>query len=92
MKKNYNFYVVAELRDDLNEEETQKANNIITDAMERMNVTTETDSTFRGSDPIVDYSDFGGVSTFYCMLEEVKQYFKKLAFYDVEEGVKDIAV
>lgn len=92
MMSDYNFYVVAELRDDLSEKERQKANQIITDSMKRMDVEKENPITFRKSAPIIDFDDFGGISTFYCMLEDAKHYFKRLAFYDVEEGVKDIAV
>jgi len=88
----YNFYVIAELRDDLSEDERQRANQIISDSMERMDVEKENTITYRKSAPIIEFDDFGGISTFYCMLEDSKHYFKRLVFCDVEEGVKDIAV
>lgn len=90
--ENYNYKVVAELREDLSEEERERALTEIEERQRKFKIVKIDGNTFCKAGAITGESDFGSVSFFFFSLEEIKAFFSKLEFYDIGEGEKRIAV
>lgn len=89
---NYNFKVVAKLRDDLNQIDRKKALDYINEWQGKFQIMKIDDETYCKSGKINGHDDFGAVSFFFCVLEDKKEYFSKLEYYDLWEGENCIAV
>lgn len=90
--ENYNYKVIAELRDDLSEVEKKFISEKVDELMKKMGVENIGDNTFCKKSPIVGHNDFGPVCFFSIELEKYKEYFAKLEYFDIWEGERDIAV
>lgn len=96
MMSDYNFYVVAELRDDLSTEDKEKAWATIKENKERYGIINLDDISYRQAPPVVDIQDLSSIGFFYCELElslcGKEGLLKRLELYDVKEGLKKSAV
>lgn len=88
----YNYKVIAELRNDLSENEKKFINEKIEELTKKMGIIDIGDNTFCKKPPIMEYNDFGPVCFFSIELEKYKEYFSKLEYYNMWKGEKDIAV
>ena len=89
---NYNFKVVAELRNDLTEVQRESIIKEINELQDKFKIIKSDDCTYCKSGKIKEHDDFGAVSFFFFALEDIKEYFKRLEYYDLWEGDKRIAV
>ena len=88
----YNFKVVAKLRDDLTDEEHKMAFERLTKWQRKYKMINIDEITYRKAGPIQNYDDFGAVAFFYCVLKDFKECFEKLEYYDFGEGIKRVAI
>lgn len=88
----YNYKVIAELRDDLSEEEKQFIDEKMSALMDKMGIIEIEDHTFCKKPPIEEFDDFGPVGFFYVEIRYLKKYFSKLEYYNLWRGETDIAV
>lgn len=88
----YNYKVVAKLKDDLTEEEKKAVTDRIEDLQKRLKIIKIDEVTYRKRGPIQEYDDFGAVTIFYCALEDMKEYFTMLEYYNLWEDRKRVAV
>ena len=90
--ENYNFKVVAELRDDLTENEKGVALDKIGILQQKLKIVKVNETTYCKVQPIKDYDDFGAVAFFFSALKDMKVCFSKLKYYDLWAGNKRAAV
>lgn len=90
--ENYNYKVVAKLRNDLSEEDKKIVMNKIEDLQRRLKIIKIDEETYRKKEPIQGYDDFGAVTIFYCALEDMKEYFESLVYYNLWEDRVRVAV
>lgn len=88
----YNFKVIAKLRDDLTEEQRRFALSYIEKFQKKLKIQKLDEQTYCKELPIKGLSDFGGVTLFYSTLEDIKEYFSRLEYYDIPEGDSHVAV
>lgn len=88
----YNFKVVAELREDLTVNEKGVAMDKIDELQRKLKIVKVDDTTYCKVQPIEDYDDFGAVAFFFSALKDMKELFVKLEYYDLWEGNKRVAV
>ncbi len=89
----YNFKVIAELRDDLSEEERAFAEDKIKSYQNQFKIVNTDGSTYLKRQPITgNNDDYGAVIFFYFALEDMKNYFERLAWYDIRGGRERVAV
>lgn len=88
----YNYKVVAKIKDDLSEKDRAFIVGKIKELMEKTGVENIGDDTFCKKPPVSEHNDFGPVCFFSIELEKYKTYFSKLEYYDMAEGERDIAV
>lgn len=88
----YNYKVVAEIKNGLSEEEKAFIIDKINELMEKTGVENIGNNTYCKRLPVSEYNDFGPVCFFSIELEKYKAYFSKLEYYDLVEGERDIAV
>jgi len=88
----YNFKVVAELRSDLTENQRLEVSSKIGELQRRLKIVNIDNETYCKAPPIKDYDDFGAVTFFFSALKDLKEYFKRLEYYDLWEGDKRIEV
>lgn len=92
----HNFEVIAEFKDDLNEEEKRIAEAKLKKEMEKWNIIKINHNTYIKKGNILDVDDdFGDVTFFYCCLEELQKEskcFKKLEYHDFWMGENEIAI
>ena len=88
----YNFKVILELRDDLNDEDKQAGRELLAKWQKAYNIIEVEKNTYCKEGNNERCSDFGGVTFFYLALKKYKKYFKKLEYYDMWGGSTDIAV
>lgn len=81
---NYNFKVIARIREDLNPQEKQYINDYLNEWKEKFEVKKIDDETYCKDGIIEGYNDFGPVAFFYCIMEDEKKYFSKLEYHDLE--------
>ena len=86
----YNFKVVAELRSDLTENQRLAVSSKIGELQQRLKIVNIDNETYCKEPPIKDYDDFGAVNFFFSALKDMKEYFKKLEYYDLREDDKHI--
>ncbi len=92
MDNNFNYKVIAELKDDLTPDEKAKALSEIEKWQKKFKIVKIDGNTYCKGGIITNESDFGSVSFFFFSLEEIKTFFSKLEFYDMGEGEKRVAV
>lgn len=90
--ENYNYKVVAELREDLSEEERERALKLIEKWQKKFEVAKIDDTTYCKAGTVTGLDDFGPVTFFYSMMKRFKQYFSKLEYYDFDTEEKFVAV
>lgn len=90
--QDYNFKVVAKLREDLTEDEKIAALNEIEDLQGRLKIVNVDNVTYCKAQPIHNYDDFGAVALFFSALKDMQKCFSKLEYYDLWEGNKRIVV
>lgn len=89
----YNYKVVAKLKDDLSEEKKNAAMSRIDDLQRRLKIIKIDEVTYRKQGPIQQYDDFGAVTIFFIALEEdLKECFESLVYYNLWEDRKRVAV
>lgn len=88
----YNFKVVAVLRDDLTSAQRDLAVKKINELQSKFHIMKIDDETYCKSGVIKGNDDFGAVTFFFCTLKRIKEYFSKLEYYDLWEGEKCVAV
>lgn len=90
--EDYNFKVVAELRDDLDEQEAGKAKHKINDLKRRLRLIQLDSGEYIKMPPNKGIDDFAAVYGFYHELENNKQWFSKLMYYNLFQGITRQAV
>ena len=80
---NYNFKVVANIREDLKENEKEYIKNYVNEWMKKFNIKKIDQQTYCKDGKITGQDDFGAVSFFYFQLDDEKKYFSKLEYYDI---------
>lgn len=90
--RQYNYKVIAQLRDDLSEQQYQAASSEIQMYQEKFGIIKIDYQTYCKAEGTENGSDFGAVTFFYVALEDMKEIFKKLEYYDLEEKSKRVAV
>lgn len=88
----YNYKVVAELRPDLPEKERNSVLNTIEDLQKRLKIVNIDTVTYCKEQPIKGHDDFGAVAFFYSALNDMKDCFTRLEYYDLWEGRKRVAI
>lgn len=88
----YNFKVVAELRNDLTDEQRKNAVSKIEELQRKFKIVKIDDATYCKAGAINGHDDFGAVTFFFCKLKRIKEYFGKLEYYDLPEGDISVAV
>ena len=88
----YNYKVIAKLREDLSANARQLTGENIESLKQTMNIAKVGDDMYCKAQPIVNYNDFGPVGFFFVELGEFKEYFSKLEYYNMWRGEVDIAV
>ncbi len=88
----YNYKVIAKLREDLSYNERQFIGEKIESLKQKMNIVKMGNDTYCKAQPIVNYDDFGPVGFFFVELGEFKEYFSKLEYYNMWRGEVDVAV
>ncbi|MGP1570002.1 MAG: hypothetical protein ACTTH0_03690 [Eubacteriales bacterium] len=91
-KREYDFEVVFELKDDLTSEERELAEAQIKKCMNRHDIVQIREKTYANRYGKKDSDDFGKTAFFYFDLEDIKQYFKKLELFDFWTGGHEVAV
>lgn len=90
--ENYNYKVVAKLKSNLSEENRKIVTGKIEDLQKRLRLIKADEITYHKAAPIQGYDDFGAVTIFYCALEDMKEYFETLEYYNLWEDRKRVAV
>lgn len=88
----YNFKVIAVLRNDLSDCEKEKAELRINDLSRRLRLVQLEEGGYIKIPPNKGIDDFGAVYGFYHELEKNKQWFSKLVYYNYFQGVTCHAV
>ncbi len=88
----YNYKVIAELRQDLPEDERMSAVNEIRDLQNRLKIVNIDNVTYCKAQPISGYDDFGAVAFFFSALKDMKNCFSRLEYYDLWGDRKRVAV
>lgn len=88
----YNYKVVAKLKNDLPDDEKKNAIDQIQDLQEKLKIVKIDEVTYCKQAPIQQYDDFGAVTLFFCALEDIKEYFETLVYYNLWEERKSVAV
>ncbi len=86
------FKVIAELRNDLTEEQRENAIEKIKRVETAFKIANINKNTYCKDTPEETYSDCGAVLFFYFTLRDMKEYFSKLEYYDLWDGESSIAV
>lgn len=89
---NYNFKVVAQLRDDLTQEEREKAVHRIDFLKQKLRLIQLDTGEFVKGSPNEVYEDLGSVYLFYCGLADNKHWFSKLIYHNFYQDVTCQAV
>lgn len=90
--EDYNYKVVVKLKSDLSETDREIVIGKIEDLQRRLKLIKSDDVTYHKAAPIHEYDDFGAVTLFYCALEDMKEYFERLEYYNLWENRKRVAV
>ena len=80
--EHYNYKVVAELRPDLTELERETAVHRIKDLQQRLRIMNLDAITYCKEPPICGLDDFGAVGVFFAALDDMKDCFSRLEYYD----------
>lgn len=90
--ENYNYKVIAELREDLTDEERTEAQAYIAKWQGKFELELVDGNTYRKAGVIKGHSDFGSVTFFFFKMEEIGRRFSKLEYYDLYEEEMIVAV
>lgn len=92
MNDSCNSKVIAQLRDDLTLEEQERIAFVIENLSNKLKIIRMGDFEYRKAPPIYQNNDFGAVCIFYCELEDRKEYFSRLEYFDFAHGEHEVAV
>lgn len=88
--QNYNFKVIAKLKDDLPTDKLEFITNYIALWQEKFNIIKTDDVTYLSK--VSENDEFGNTIFFFFSLEKNKDFFSKLEYYDLEEGGVRVAI
>lgn len=88
----YNFKVVAQLKNDLTEAQRNDAVSKIEELQRKFKIVKIDENTYCKAGEVNGSDDFGAVTFFFCKLKRIKEYFGKLEYYDLPEGDISVAV
>jgi hypothetical protein len=87
-----NYKVIAELKPDLSDDDRLFINEKIDVLKSKMHIINVDNNTFCMEQPKREYEDFAPVGFFFVELEEFKNYFSKLEYYNLWRGEVEVAV
>ena len=91
-KREYDFEVVFDFKDNLKIEERELAEAQIAKQMDRFDIIKIREKTYANRGGKKDSDDFGKSVAFYYELTKLKRYFKELRFFDFWTGGHEVAV